>query len=130
MPEFPRYTGRANAELPVIEVKAVTHRRNPIMQTVIGPSEGHVSMAGIPTEASIIQMVGRAMPGRLQNVYSHSAGGGRYMAIMLFKKSIPIDEGRQRQAALLAFSAFSELKHIIPVDEDVDPFGSNDVLWR
>jgi len=52
------------------------------------------------------------------------------MAIMQFKKSIPIDEGRQRQAALLAFSAFSELKHIIPVDEDVDPFGSNDVLWR
>ncbi|MCK8114555.1 UbiD family decarboxylase [Anaerosoma tenue] len=129
MPEFPGYTGRANPELPIIKVKAVTHRKNPIMQTVIGPSEEHVSMAGIPTEASIIQMVDRAMPGRLQNVYSHSAGGGKYMAVMQFKKSIPSDEGRQRQAALLAFSAFSELKHVILVDEDVDPFDSNDVLW-
>lgn len=39
------------------------------------------------------------------------------------------DEGRQRQAALLAFSAFSELKHIFLVDEDVDCFDMNDVLW-
>lgn len=54
MPEFPGYTGPANAELPVIKVKAVTHRVNPIMQTCIGPSEEHVSMAGIPTEASIL----------------------------------------------------------------------------
>lgn len=129
MPEFPGYTGGANPELPVIKVKAVTHRINPIMQTVIGPSEEHVSMAGIPTEASILAMVERAMPGRLVNVYSHSAGGGKYMAVMQFKKSIPSDEGRQRQAALLAFSAFSELKHVILVDEDVDPFDSNDVLW-
>ncbi|PKQ38071.1 MAG: 3,4-dihydroxybenzoate decarboxylase [Actinobacteria bacterium HGW-Actinobacteria-1] len=129
MPEFPGYTGGANPELPVIKVKAITHRVNPIMQTVIGPSEEHVSMAGIPTEASILAMVERAMPGRLVNVYSHSAGGGKYMAVMQFKKSIPSDEGRQRQAALLAFSAFSELKHVILVDEDVDPFDSNDVLW-
>jgi 4-hydroxy-3-polyprenylbenzoate decarboxylase len=129
MPEFPGYTGPAVAELPVIKVKAVTHRVNPIMQTCIGPSEEHVNMAGIPTEASILQMVEKAMPGRLVNVYAHSSGGGKYMAILQFKKSQPSDEGRQRQAALLAFSAFSELKHIILVDEDVDPFDSNDVLW-
>ncbi|MBP2656690.1 MAG: bsdC 2 [Firmicutes bacterium] len=129
MPEFPGYTGPANPSVPIIKVKAVTHRCNPILQTVIGPSEEHVNLAGIPTEASILQMVERAMPGRLLNVYAHSSGGGKYMAVLQFKKSIPSDEGRQRQAALLAFSAFSELKHVILVDEDVDPFDSNDVLW-
>ncbi|AKO91822.1 UbiD family decarboxylase [Priestia filamentosa] len=129
MPEFPGYTGPAVAELPLIKVKAVTHRKNPIMQTVIGPSEEHVNMAGIPTEASILQMVEKAMPGKLLNVYAHSSGGGKYMAVLQFKKSQPSDEGRQRQAALLAFSAFSELKHVIIVDEDVDPFDSNDVMW-
>jgi 4-hydroxy-3-polyprenylbenzoate decarboxylase len=129
MPEFPGYTGPANPSVPIIKVKAVTHRQNPILQTVIGPSEEHVNLAGIPTEASILQMVERAMPGRLLNVYAHSSGGGKYMAVLQFKKSIPSDEGRQRQAALLAFSAFSELKHVILVDEDVDPFDSNDVLW-
>lgn len=129
MPEFPGYTGPAVAELPLIKVKAVTHRVNPIMQTVIGPSEEHVNLAGIPTEASILQMVERAMPGKLLNVYAHTSGGGKYVAILQFKKSQPSDEGRQRQAALLAFAAFSELKHVFIVDEDVDPFDSNDVLW-
>lgn len=129
MPEFPGYTGPANAELPVIKVKAVTHRVNPIMQTCIGPSEEHVSMAGIPTEASILDMVERAMPGRVQNVYAHSSGGGKFIAVIQFKKTVPSDEGRQRQAALLAFSAFPELKQVILVDEDVDIFDTNDVLW-
>ena len=129
MPEFPGYTGPANAELPVIKVKAVTHRVNPIMQTCIGPSEEHVSMAGIPTEASILDMVERAMPGRVQNVYAHSSGGGKFTAVIQFKKTVPSDEGRQRQAALLAFSAFPELKQVILVDEDVDIFDTNDVLW-
>lgn len=129
MPEFPGYTGPANAELPVIKVKAVTHRVNPIMQTCIGPSEEHVSMAGIPTEASILDMVERAMPGRVQNVYAHSSGSGKFIAVIQFKKTVPSDEGRQRQAALLAFSAFPELKQVILVDEDVDIFDTNDVLW-
>jgi 4-hydroxy-3-polyprenylbenzoate decarboxylase len=39
MPEFPGYSGPAKPELPVIKVKAVTHRVRPIMQTCIGPSE-------------------------------------------------------------------------------------------
>ena len=128
MPEFPGQTGPAPM-VPIIKVKAVTHRVNPIMQTTIGPSEEHVHMAGLPTEASIINMVETAMPGRLLNVYAHPSGGGKYLAILQFKKSVPSDEGRQRQAALLAFSAFNELKHVILVDEDVDPFDSNDVLW-
>lgn len=129
MPEFPGYTGPASSDCRLIKVKAVTHRKNPIMQTCIGPSEEHVSMAGIPTEASIYGMIEKAMPGRLQNVYCPSAGGGKYMAVLQFKKMQPSDEGRQRQAALLAFSAFSELKHVFLVDEDVDCFDMSDVLW-
>ena len=129
MPEFPGYTGPASSECRLIKVKAVTHRENPIMQTCIGPSEEHVSMAGIPTEASIYGMIEKAMPGRLLNVYCASPGGGKYMAVLQFKKLTASDEGRQRQAALLAFSAFSELKHVFLVDEDVDCFDMNDVLW-
>lgn len=112
-----------------LKVKAVTHRRQPIMQTCIGPSMEHVSMAGICTEASILALVEKAMPGRLKNIYAHPSGGGKYMAVMQFCKRVASDEGRQRQAALLAFSSFSELKHVILVDEDVDIFDSDDVLW-
>jgi len=129
MPEFPGYTGAACQDCWVIKVRAVTHRVHPILQTCIGPSMEHVNMAGICTEASIWDLVERAMPGRLTGVYCHPSGGGKYMAIMQIRKSAPSDEGRQRQAAILAFSAFSELKHVILVDEDVDIFDTDDVLW-
>lgn len=65
MPEFSGYTGPAFPECCLIKVKAVTHRKNPVMQTCIGPSEEHVSMAGIPTEASIYGMIEKAMPGMI-----------------------------------------------------------------
>lgn len=129
MPEFPGYLGVAQPELPVIRITAVTHRMNPILQTIVGPGEEHTNLAGIPTEASILQMAGRGMPGRVRNVYCHPAGGGKYLAILQFRKAKPSDEGRQRQAALMAFAAFPELKHVILVDEDVDLFDSNEILW-
>ena len=129
MPEFPGYTGGAQAALPIIKVKAVTTRKNPIMESCIGPSHEHVSMAGIPTEASIFNMVNKAMPGRLLNVHAAPCGGGKFCAILQFKKSAASDEGRQRNAAMLAFSAFGELKECILVDEDVDIFDMSDVMW-
>jgi 4-hydroxy-3-polyprenylbenzoate decarboxylase len=126
MPEFPGYMGKAQTALPVIRVTAVTHRRAPILQTIVGPGLEHCQLAGIPTEASILQMTERAMPGRVRNVYCHPAGGGKYLAILQFRKAEPRDEGRQRQAAL---AAFPELKHVILVDGDVDLFNSDEVLW-
>lgn len=74
MPEFPGYNGQASSECWQIKVKAVTTRRHPIMQTCIGPSEEHVNMAGLPTEASIYGMIEKAMPGRLTGIYCHRAG--------------------------------------------------------
>ena len=129
MPEFPGYTGDAKPALPVIHVTAVTTRQHPIMQSCIGPSHEHVSMAGIPTEASIYKMVETAIPGRLLNVHAAPCGGGKFVAILQFKKSNKNDEGRQRNAAMLAFSAFSELKHVFLVDPDVDIFDMSDVMW-
>ena len=129
MPEFAGYMGRSHPEVPVVKIKAITHRREPILQTLVAPGEEHCNLAGIPTEAGILNLVEESMPGRLVNVYAHPAGGGKLLAILQFKKTSPSDEGRQRQAALTAFAAFSELKHVIVVDQDVDPFDSKDVLW-
>ncbi len=53
----PTKEGPASDQCWLIKVTAVTHRKDPIMQTCIGPSEEHVSMAGIPTEASIYGMI-------------------------------------------------------------------------
>ena len=129
LPEFTGYEGPAKDGIPVIKVKAVTYRPNPIIQTCIGCSEEHVNMAGIPMEASVLTMTELALPGLVHNVCAHSSGGGKFMAVLQIGKREPRDQGRERQAALLAFSSYIELKHVILVDEDVDPFDSDDVMW-
>ena len=75
MPEFTGYHGAANRSLPVIQVTAITTRKNPILQTLVGPGEEHVNLVGIPTEASIFNALRDALPGLVAEVYAHSAGG-------------------------------------------------------
>ncbi|HYW04396.1 MAG TPA: UbiD family decarboxylase [Gammaproteobacteria bacterium] len=129
MPEFPGYNGEANPSLPVIRVRAVTMRRDAILQTLVGPGEEHTNLAGIPTESSIFNAVERSLPGLVGNVYAHTAGGGKLLAVLQVRKKCAGDEGRERQAALIALGVCRELKNVILVDDDVDIFDSDDVLW-
>ncbi len=129
MPEFPGYDGPANQSLPVIEVTAITTRKHPILQTLVGPGEEHVNLAGLPTEGTIFDACGKSMPGFVTGVYCHPAGGGKFLGIIQCQKKSAFDDGRARQAALLAFGIYSEMKNIILVDEDVDHFDTDDVLW-
>ncbi|WP_406635348.1 UbiD family decarboxylase [Amycolatopsis sp. WGS_07] len=129
MPEFPGYDGAANPSLPVIKVSAITTRTRPILQTLVGPGEEHVSLAGIPTEGSLTQALENAVPGLVENVYAHPSGGGKYVGILQIRKRSAADQGRERQAAIVAFGAFPEMKHVILVDDDVDIFDTDDVLW-
>ena len=129
MPEFPGCNGPANPALPLIKVTAVTTRRDPIVQTLVGPGEEHTSLAGIPTEAAIFNACERAFPGFVTQVYAHTAGGGKVLSIIQVRKRSAFEDGRARQAAILALGTYAELKHVVLVDEDVDPFDSDDVLW-
>ncbi len=132
IPEFPGFASAGSASIPdvILKVKAITYRKNPIYEVIIGPSEEHVNLAGIATEASIMNMINTAMPGKLKNVSMPSGGGGKYMCVLqMYNRYKENVEGCQRHAAILAFAAFRELKHVILVDEDVDPFDMQDVMW-
>src|SRR5690606_29954140 len=129
MPEATGYEGQAHPALPVIKIETITMRRQPIPPTWVGPGEECTNLAGLPTEASIYNAVEAARPGLVKNVYAHTAGGGKLLCILQVNKQRPMDQGRERQAALLALGVFSELKHVILVDEDVDIFDSSEILW-
>ena len=126
MPEFLGYCGGANPSLPVIKVKAVTMRNNAILQTG-GTGEEHTTLAGLPTEASIWNAVEAAIPGFLQNVYAHTAGGGKFLDPAGENVNPPMKAGRGRRAA--GAGDLFRAKNIILVDEDVDIFDSDDILW-
>lgn len=128
IPEFHGYESMARPQ-PVFKVSAVTCRHNPIFQMCIGASEEHVNMSGLPTEASMLIQLGNALPGKVINAYCPPSGGGKLNVILQVKKSSPQDEGKQRQAALLALGIAPELKNVILVDEDVDIFDPYDVEW-
>ena len=128
LPEFAGYTSSARVQS-VLKVKAVTCRHDPIFQLCIGSSEEHVTLSGPPTEAAILMQLGKAMPGKVLNIFCPPSGGGKLNAVMQFKKSSPQDEGKQRQAALLALGTAPELKNLWIVDEDVDIFDPYDVQW-
>ena len=129
MPEFPGYNGPANPSLPVIKVTAVTMRKGAILQTLVGPGEEHTNLAGLPVEASIFNECEKALPSFVKNVYAHSAGGGKLLAVLQVSQRSALDQGKARQAALIAIAVYRELKNVIIVDDDVDLFDSNDVLW-
>lgn len=129
MPEFPGYEGIAHKESAVVKVRAITTRKHPIMQTCIGCSEEHVNMAGIPTEASILDACQKAFPGLVTNVYAARSGGGKSIAIISVNKKTPVDQGRERQVGLVALATYTELKHVIVVDDDIDIFDADDVMW-
>lgn len=129
MPEFLGYCGPSDPQTPIMRMTAVTHRPRPIMQMTIGPSEEHVNLAGIPTEASTLDLVEWVTPGRVRNIYAASCGGGKFMAVLQFRKATIVDGGRQYQAVLFAFSVFPEPKHVFLVDDGVGPLDMSDVPW-
>ncbi|MGI6072584.1 MAG: UbiD family decarboxylase [Lachnospiraceae bacterium] len=128
LPEFPGYAGPSR-KIPVFRVKAITKRKNAIWQCCIGQSEEHVNMAGIPSEASALAFLDKALPGLVKNAYAPPSGGGKFnMILQICKKSLK-DEGNQRHAALSVFAVLPEVKNVFLVDDDVDIFDPYDVEW-
>ncbi len=126
IPEFPGYIGK-NYTSPICKIKAITHRKNPIYQCLIGPSEEHVNIAGIPLEACVWEVAENGMEGVLKNVYANGSGGGKMSIVMQINRKQ--HDGDERNLAIMAFSVFRDLKHVFLVDEDVDPFDPTDLLW-
>ncbi len=68
-------------------------RHQAILQTPVGPGEEHTTLAGLPTEASIRNAVEEAIPGFLQNVYAHTAGGGKFLGVLQVKNGSLLTKG-------------------------------------
>ncbi len=130
MPEFPGYCGGANPSLPVIKVKAVTMRNNAILQTLVGPGAKSIPPSPGCQRKPVSGMLSRLLSRAFYKMSTPTPRAAvNSLGILQVKKRQPADEGRQGQAALLALATYSELKNIILVDEDVDIFDSDDILW-
>lgn len=109
---------------PFFVVERITHRRDPIYQALLPGGYEHRLLMGMPRECTIYDAVSR--------VCSHcdvvlTPGGGHWLhAVVSIAKSSP-DDGRAVIEA--AFKGHPSLKHVIVVDDDVDPRKSQEVEW-
>jgi UbiD family decarboxylase len=124
---FGEFTGHAVSkdERQVIEVTAITHRKNYIFQDVHAGYTEHKLMGAVPREAALIKAVRQSVP-TVKNVCMPVSGNCRFHAYISIAKHTP---GQAKNAICAAFAADMLLKHVVIVDDDIDVFDEEQVLW-
>jgi len=124
---FGEFTGHAVAkdQRQVIEVTAITHRRNYIFQDVHAGYTEHKLMGAVPREAALLKAVRQTVP-TVKSVCMPVSGNCRFHAYISIAKRTP---GQAKNAICAAFAADMLLKHVIVVDDDIDVFDEGHVLW-
>ncbi|MFQ5852843.1 MAG: UbiD family decarboxylase [Candidatus Binatia bacterium] len=116
---------------PVVHVKTVLHRNNPIL-TCSHPAKP-------PQDVGLVQSVFRSatmwdelekagIPG-IQGVWMHEVGGGRLFNVVAIRQLYP---GHARQVGLMASQCRTGVyvgRYTVVVDGDIDPTDLGDVVW-
>ena len=115
-------------EAPILEISAVTHRRQPIYLAINGYGRETIMLRKYVLEASLLRAVQPAVP--IVTDAEMTAGGlHRFHAVVQVKKASPTHEGLQRNAILAAFGALKDLDMVIVVDDDIDIRNPMDVEY-
>lgn len=108
----------------VIEVTAITRRKDPIIQA-LHPTVSEVSLLGGPAgEAEMIQML-RARGFAVQDLAISQSSNRTHVAISLHKNH----ESDPRQLLHYLLSGVPYIKHAVVVDDDVNVHDAEDVEW-
>jgi len=109
---------------PIIEIKCVTHRENPIYQTLLPGRNEHKFLMGMPKEPTIFTEVNKVC--ECKDVYVTPGGCSWLHAVVKIKKKTA-DDGKN--AITAAFEGHKSLKHCVIVDDDIDIYNPHDVEW-
>jgi 4-hydroxy-3-polyprenylbenzoate decarboxylase len=127
-PEWEGYLGRSWI-VRKLQVTAVTHRKvKPIFHTAMARGFEYAGY-DLLREAGFIEMAERIAPGIVVDAFvpiSMQWGGG---VIFQVRKSRAQDEGLQRNILVAALANAPGMRMAIAVDEDVDIYNNDDVLW-
>ncbi len=125
---FGEFTGYASYRCTqnVFVAKRVRMRGDAIFQSVTsGMSKDHVLVSCITREGEIFNALKRNLP-NVRAVHVPHTTCGAFMAFISMKKTA---EGEPQMAAMATFGTELYTKYVIVVDDDVDVFDLNDVMW-
>jgi 2,5-furandicarboxylate decarboxylase 1 len=122
--EFPQYYG-SRAEREVIQVDAITHRKNAIFHTIVGGGVEHLLLGAIPREATLLEHLQRSFPS-VRDVRLTRGGTCRYhLAVKIDKKS----QGEPKNIIMGAFGGHYDIKQVVVVDMDVNIDDETEIEW-
>ena len=124
---FAEFTGTYGDvwENPVLRVKAITHRKDPIYQDLLTFTPEHHLLLAIPYEPVVYQAVRTYVPGTIA-VHVTPSSCGKFHAVICIKKE---HEGDGKDAILAGLYSIRDIKLVTVVDDDVDPYNSREVEW-
>jgi UbiD family decarboxylase len=129
--EFMGYYASEASQQPVIKIRRIYHRDDPIMTLAIPsrPPSNFTVARGVVKSAMIWDEVEKAGLAGVVGVWNHEAGAGRLFNVISIKQMYP---GHAKQAAMLAANCQSGAyagRWVVVVDEDIDPSDIHAVLW-
>ncbi|NBP74307.1 MAG: UbiD family decarboxylase, partial [Alphaproteobacteria bacterium] len=129
--EFMGYYASEASILPVVKIRRVYWRHNPILTLAVPsrPPENFTFARATVKSAMIWDEVEKAgLPG-VKGVWCHESGAGRLFNVIAIEQMYP---GHASQAGMLAATCHAGNyagRWVIVVDEDIDPSNLFDVTW-
>jgi len=124
---FGEYTGYSTdrSTRNVFRVTAITHRQDMIFHDIVpGASAEHLNLSKTSRVPQEFEMLKRVFPNVVAMNYPTS--GTHFHCYLSMKKKM---EGQPKQAMMFLFGLDMYLKWVVVVDEDVDVFNEQEVLW-
>jgi UbiD family decarboxylase len=125
---FGEFTGYASyrSTQNVFVAHRIRMRRDAMLHSVTsGMSRDHILVSCITREGEILNALRRNLP-NVRAVHVPHTTCGAFMAFISMKK---IAEGEPQTAIMATFGTEFYTKYVIVVDDDVDIFNINDVMW-
>src|SRR5436190_14279822 len=125
---FSEFTGYASfrSTQNVFVAHRMRMRRDAMYHSVVsGMSQDHILVSCITREGEILNTLRRNLP-NVQAVHVPHRTCGAFLGIIKMKKTA---QGEPQQAIMAALGTEFYTKHVIVVDEDVDIYDMNDVMW-
>jgi len=122
--EYTQYYGGQRLN-PTCKVTAITRKKDAYYLDVMPGHADHLLLDAPMIEAYLYNRIKAVVPGVI-GVHMPVSGTARLHAYVQMKKS---NDGEPKTAIATALSSDYRLKHVIVVDEDVDIYDDEQVLW-
>lgn len=129
--EWTGYYGSERSPQPVIRVKSIVFRDDPIVfgRPPIKPPSSQAGTQGLMRAALVWNQLEAAGIPSVNGVWLHDAGGGSLFSVICISQKYA---GHATQAALVASQCGGGIRNgrfVVVVDDDIDPSDIHDVLW-